>query len=60
MRLLAPFLRIMKRSPRFTVEIAQHGFVLVLLELLKKQHAEAQRKLERQRMRCGSGHRHPG
>ncbi len=44
-KLLGPFLRITKTSPQFTVEIAQHGFVPVVLELLKKQHAPAQRDL---------------
>lgn len=44
-KLLAPFLRIAKTSPQFTVEIAQHGFVPVVLELLQRQHAPAQRDL---------------
>lgn len=44
-KLLAPFLRIAKTSPQFTVEIAQHGFVPVVLELLQTQHAPAQRDL---------------
>ncbi|KAK9810498.1 hypothetical protein WJX72_011817 [[Myrmecia] bisecta] len=34
-RLLGPFLRIMKRSPRITVEVAQAGLPAVLVELLK-------------------------
>ena len=44
-RLLTPLLRMMKRSPRFTVEMAGAGLLPVLLELLKKEHAEARRKL---------------